>query len=259
VDPPLEAAIHRMELPAPDGALWPVLRVEIPRSMFVHRSPSGFLRRVGSSKRPMKTEELARLLQHRSQSRFIRFDEQPSRSATPEDLDGELWDRFRSGRSKDERATLGRKIGLLTLDEGGAMHPTVAGILLGTTQPENWMSNAFTQAVHYRGRKITESWDLTNYQIDAVDIGGPLDRQVTEACRFVFRNQRTGASKYMGRQDLPQYDLVSVFEALVNAVAHRDYSIHGSHIRLRMFSNRLEINIEFYSDAADAVFKALVE
>jgi predicted HTH transcriptional regulator len=32
-----------------------------------------------------------------------------------------------------------------------------------------------------------------------------------------------------------------VFEALVNAVAHRDYSMYGAKIRLRVFANRLEI------------------
>lgn len=34
---------------------------------------------------------------------------------------------------------------------------------------------------------------------------------------------------------------IAVFEAVVNAVAHRDYSISGSKIRLHMFSDRLEI------------------
>jgi predicted HTH transcriptional regulator len=32
-----------------------------------------------------------------------------------------------------------------------------------------------------------------------------------------------------------------VFEAITNAVAHRDYSLGGSKVRLRMFDNRLEI------------------
>ena len=36
--------------------------------------------------------------------------------------------------------------------------------------------------------------------------------------------------------------LAAVFEALVNAVAHRDYSIHGSKIRLRLFDDRLEVS-----------------
>jgi len=33
-----------------------------------------------------------------------------------------------------------------------------------------------------------------------------------------------------------------VFEAVVNAVAHRDYSIYGSKIRLRLFADRLEVS-----------------
>ena len=76
------------------------------------------------------------------------------------------------------------------------------------------------------------------HQLDAADITGPLDRQVIEACRFIFKNMRMAAMKFLGRVDLPQYDMSAVFEALVNAVAHRDYSVHGSKIRLRMFEDR---------------------
>lgn len=49
------------------------------------------------------------------------------------------------------------------------------------------------------------------------------------------------ATKQEGRHDIPQYDMTAVFEALVNAVAHRDYSIYGAKIRLRMFADRLEL------------------
>jgi len=52
---------------------------------------------------------------------------------------------------------------------------------------------------------------------------------------------RIGAIKDMGRRDIPQFDLSAVFEAVVNAVVHRDYSVYGSKIRLRMFSDRLEL------------------
>ena len=58
---------------------------------------------------------------------------------------------------------------------------------------------------------------------------------------LVVGNMRVAASKTIGRRDMPQYDLAAVFEALVNAVAHRDYSMYGSKIRPRMFANRLEI------------------
>ena len=72
-------------------------------------------------------------------------------------------------------------------------------------------------------------------------MAGPLDAQVENACRFVARNMKTAAFKAMGRVDRPQFDMAAVFEAVVNAVAHRDYSIHGSKIRLRLFEDRLEI------------------
>jgi len=41
--------------------------------------------------------------------------------------------------------------------------------------------------------------------------------------------------------DVPQYDLIAVFEAITNAVAHRDYSMAGAKVRLRLFADRLEI------------------
>ena len=40
---------------------------------------------------------------------------------------------------------------------------------------------------------------------------------------------------------MPEYSARAVFEALVNAVVHRDYAVSGSHIRLFMFSDRLEL------------------
>nr|VFK36557.1 MAG: Putative ATP-dependent DNA helicase recG C-terminal [Candidatus Kentron sp. SD]VFK39644.1 MAG: Putative ATP-dependent DNA helicase recG C-terminal [Candidatus Kentron sp. SD]VFK78048.1 MAG: Putative ATP-dependent DNA helicase recG C-terminal [Candidatus Kentron sp. SD] len=49
------------------------------------------------------------------------------------------------------------------------------------------------------------------------------------------------AVKGPARRDIPQYARRAVFEAVVNAVAHRDYSIHGAKIRLHMFADRLEI------------------
>ena len=41
---------------------------------------------------------------------------------------------------------------------------------------------------------------------------------------------------------MPQYSPEAIFEALVNAVAHRDYSMSGRRIRLSMFEDRLEID-----------------
>ena len=53
-----------------------LLKIEVPRSLFVHKTPNGYFIRQGSSKREMTTEQLGRLLQSRSQAHRISFDEQ---------------------------------------------------------------------------------------------------------------------------------------------------------------------------------------
>lgn len=186
----------------------------------------------------MPPDLLARLFQQRSQSRLIRFDEQVVSRATLNDLSEPLWQRFTNSRSDGNRESFLGKLGMARADDEGILRPTVAGVLLATEDPREWLPNAFVQAVAYRGTEVTPGPD---YQLDAADISGPLDQQAWQACQFVRKNMWMGASKEQGRHDEPQFDLTAVFEALVNAVAHRDYSIHGSKIRLRLFADRLEI------------------
>ncbi len=241
VEPPLAPVIERLSLPGPDGVPVPVVRVEVPRSLFVHRSPGGYLHRVGSAKRAMSPEFLGRLFQQRSQAGLLRFDEQPVAGATLDDLVPALWQRFRTPRSDAAREDFLGKLGLARRDDTGSWRPTVAGCLLSTADPRPFLPNAFIQAVAYTGPTATPEPAAPGYQLDAQDISGPLDEQVAGALRFVLRNMRVGARKELGRHDLPQYDLTAVFEAVVNAVAHRDYAIHGSKIRLRMYADRLEL------------------
>ena len=76
IDPPIEdLVLDRLSLPSSSGVEATVIKVDIPRSLFVHRSPGGFLHRIADSKRSMSTEYLARMFQQRSQTRMIRFDE----------------------------------------------------------------------------------------------------------------------------------------------------------------------------------------
>jgi ATP-dependent DNA helicase RecG len=220
--------------------LLPVIKIDVFPSLFVHKSPGGYFHRVGSAKREMAPDYLARLFQQRSQTRIIRFDEQPVPGAVLDDLHAELWQRFASVRVDEPREVLLGKLAMAQTDTDGVLRPTVAGVLLASSDPCRWLPNAFIQAVSYRGDTVRPQSDHL-YQLDAQDIKGPLDRQVQLACAFVKRNMRVAAVKDMGRRDIPQFDMTAVFEALVNAVAHRDYAIYGSKIRLRMFSNRLEL------------------
>lgn len=219
-----------------------MLKIDVPRSLFVHQSPGGYLHRVGSSKRVMPPDDLAHLFQQRSQTRLIRFDEQAIAEATLDDLEPELWERFRTARTRDRREDLLAKLALARQDDDGMWRPTVTGVLMATRDSRRWLPNAFIQAVAYAGTSAVPRLSDGRYQLDARDITGPLDVQALEACRFVARNMKIRARKHIGRVDLPQFDLAAVFEAVVNAVAHRDYSIHGSKVRLRLYTDRLVLS-----------------
>ncbi len=242
VTPPIEQLVlDRLSVPSGSGRTVSIVKLEVPRSLFVHRSPGGYWHRVGDSKRVMTPEFLARLFQQRSQTRLIRFDEQPVVSARLDDLSEHLWMRFRTLRSDDEQETFLVKLGMAARAGDGKVRPTVAGVLMGSETPERWLPNAYVQVVAYRGSSVTADAVAANYQLDAADITGSLDQQIIDAGRFVLKNMRRGASKTVGRVDEPQFDMADVFEALVNAVAHRDYAMHGAKIRLRLFEDRLEL------------------
>ena len=235
IKPPVLFRSFRLQLPDNTGALKAVLVVEIPRSLFVHRSAGGYFFRQGSSKREMPPDYLGRLFQQRSQARLIRFEEQPVPQSSVDDLSGELWCNYTT-RSDEPAVNVLLKRGLLTKEEGGAVRASIAGVLLCCENPERFLPNSYIEAVRYRGKKQD-----SNYQTDAQKICGPLNRQIEQAMIFLGRNQTVSAVKIPHRIEIGQFSERAVFEAVVNAVAHRDYSIFASKIRFFMFDDRLEI------------------
>jgi len=237
VKPALDAVIRKLELPDSTGKLVPLIRVDVGRSLFVHKSPGGYFRRLGSSKREMPPDLLARIFQERSQSRVIRFDESPVPGTSPAELDLQLARRFMRDDAEPTDALL-RKLRIVADDGDGVPRLTVTGVLLCTQEPQRWMPHAQIQAVSYAGDRKD-----VNYQSDARDIGGPLDAQVMEAFHFVRRNMRVQATKTTARMEYAQFSERAIFEALVNAIAHRDYSMAGARVRLHMFGDRIELSV----------------
>ena len=214
-----------------------LLKIEVPRSLFVHKSSNGYFIRQGSSKRQMPTEQLGRLLQSRSQARIISFDEQFVPNTYKDTLRETLYQRFitagATDREKVEDLLLKRR---LLVKEGQEYRASVAGLLMCHDRPDDYLYNSFIQAVFYNSVERD-----ANYQIDAKDFKGPLDQQIVDAFKFVERYNQVSARKDIGRVERSQYSMRAVFEAVVNAVVHRDYSKAESKIRLFMFADRLEL------------------
>lgn len=235
IKPPLDIVTRHVELPDAQGVMQPVIVVEVPQSLWVHQSANGCFRRVGHAKRELPPDALARLFQQRSQARLIRFEEQAVPRCHFDDLDALLLRRFIKPDQGEVTTQLSR-LHLLTISDD-QLTPTVVGVLLCTFNPARWLPNVEILAVAHSGTR-----NDPNAQVDALEIQGPLDRQIMDVFHFVRRNMQTVARKALGRVDYPQYHLGAVFEAIVNAVAHRDYSQHAQRIRLFMFSDRLEIH-----------------
>lgn len=236
IDPPLPIFTRLLELPDASGTLKPVLYIAIDKSLFVHSSNGRYYFRVAESKKPMKPDYLARLMMQRSQARMIWFDEKSVPGTTPEDLDPSLYKKFLREKGQPESLQL-RKLKMVVQNEEKNDTLSISGVLLGTAQPTQWLPNAYIQAVCYEGGRRN-----ADDQLNAKDIDGPLDQQVQKALSFVEQNMTIAARKILGREDIPQYSLTAILEALVNAVAHRDYDQYGMKIRLHMFSDHLVLS-----------------
>ncbi len=167
---------------------------------------------------------------------FSGFDEQIVPGTSVNDLNPKRWNQFRTAISSRVDQEFLEKMKLIAKDDDGVTRATVSGLLMTSDAPEAYLSSAFIQAVCYRGTERNAA-----YQLDAKDIRGALDEQIRDACKFVEKNMRVFATKAPYRIETPQFSMNAVFEAIVNAVAHRDYAIYGSKIRLHLFCDRLEI------------------
>lgn len=232
VKPSVNIGVFRIAMPD-DGA---VLLAEIPQGYAAHASPGGVFQRVGSSKRPLIGDEHLRLAQRRGQARFVWYDEQPVPHTGFGSLDESLWRPLLSVTSAADPEVALTRMRMLATDEHNVTRATVAGLLICSRNPAQWLRNAYITATRYRGD------DRASGQTDTQDIYGPIQEQIGQALAFARRNMQIAAVKAPTRQDLPQYSEAALFEAIVNAVVHRDYSVHSGRIRIAMFSDRVEIN-----------------
>ena len=231
LEPPIRVEVHRREL---DGKAF--LLVAVPRGEALHERGGQAFIRVGATKRRLQRAESLRLAQNRSQHGYLWFDRQIVPDTGFETLSERLWEPLLSvsGAADPRRGLLNLR--LLAPDEAGVDRATVAGILLCAHSPQDWLPQATIAATHYLGL------DRASGQLDAQEITGPLPAQISDAVHFVVRNMRVSSRKTPEREDVSQYGRAAVFEAVVNAVAHRDYSMSSRRIRLSMFRNRLEVD-----------------
>ena len=234
-DPPIRPTIRKVMLPDITSSDVKVMIISIHKSLYVHRTSGGrWYIRVGDSKRDLTQQELARLFQQRG--RLFVFDEMAVPTAIENDLDKKAIKRFFGSEISIPINELMLNTRIITMDEEGMPRPTVAGLLAFGIGPQAHLPSAYIEAAVYRGTAPD-----SNQLVHSETIKGTVDAQIDNAVAFVKRFMLKPSIKKEGRMDFPQYAISAVHEAIVNAVAHRDYSISGSKIRLFMYDDRLEL------------------
>ena len=189
IKPAVRIRTHHRQLP--DGKR--LLLVEVPEGDSQHDSPGGSYIRVGGSKQKMTSDERLRLAQRRGQARFRSFDEQTVPDTGFGTLDEWLWKPLLTAEGAAAPESALGKLALLKPDEAGIPRATIAGVLLCTRNPEQWLPNACITATRYRGKERASG------QIDAQEITGPLNRQIADAVAFAVRNMHVAARKEPAR------------------------------------------------------------
>ena len=120
-----------------------LLKIEVPRSFFVHKTANGYYTRQERSKKEMSTEQLARLFQTRSQPRTTPFETLPVPNTHKSTLREPLYRRFITEEAtEDDIEDLLLKRTLL-VEESREIRASVAGVLMCHETPDDFLYNSF--------------------------------------------------------------------------------------------------------------------
>lgn len=124
-------------------------------------------------------------------------------------------------------------------------NPTVCSIMLFGKYPQYLSPNLDIVAVvcpteKYADEAVTGERFIANKRFD-----GTISQMLEGALSFVRQNMKisTVIDETGHRKDVPQYPLKAIREIILNALIHRDYSIHTENdpIRIEMYPDRIEV------------------
>lgn len=124
---------------------------------------------------------------------------------------------------------------------------TLSATLLFSPYPQAYFPQLCITAVVIPGKEIGDLGEMKERFLDNQRIEGNIPQMLESALSFVRKNMRTKTiiNPDTGkREDKTDYPITAVREAIINALVHRDYSIHteGMPIQLLMFEDRMEIH-----------------
>jgi predicted HTH transcriptional regulator len=210
----------------------------------VHKAGDQLIRRRFGSKSELIAAVYASLVQVLEDRELIRtgpFDATFCRDATLEDLDDEriasfvaLARRSRGFPLAEDSESHDVLTHLDLLDKG---RPTHAAVLLFGKRPQRFLITSEVKCAHFHGTQVEKP--IPSYQV----YKGTAFALVDQALDFVMSKiDRWVGTRSESAQAPTVYEIPRevIAEAIVNAVAHRDYTSAAS-VQVMLFSDRLEV------------------
>lgn len=201
--------------------------------------------RVGDADKPMTEYEV---YSYEAFRKKYRDDIRPVAQVGVQDLDQDRLAQYVLRRKQDRphfaTLELSQLYDLIGVTKNGDV--TLAAVLLFSPYPQAYFPQLSIIATHVPGTEMGLLDEQGQRFIDSKRLEGTLPEMLGQAVGFVRNNMQvsTRIDPATGRRmDRPEYPLDAVRETILNALVHRDYSIHteGMPIRLTMYSDRLEV------------------
>ena len=215
-----------------------LLRFETDWSPEVHRITDGrYLLRIGDSNTPFPAEKITALKTGKIQGAFERtFPPSASLDDLNIDLIRDIADRVKLDLSPEELLAHYR----LIESRNGRFIPNLAGLLLFGKDPLRWHPRCGIHFARYEGTEHRYGREFNVIKQERVEAPlAVLVEQAYETIRPHIRERHVLHDLFFHERF--EYPTFAWQEAIVNAAAHRDYSIQGLAIEILMFDDRLEI------------------
>ena len=210
----------------------------------IQKAQSGLIRKRFNSSDELVTALYAALVEYLDSKDLVRsepFDAAPCSKASLGDLDTEQMGWFiRTARSAREfpltegTSTQELLVHLNLLNDG---RPTNAAMLVFGKAPQRFLISSEVKCAHFHGTEVAKP--IPSYQV----YNGTAFQLVDQAVDFVLSKIALSVGTRAESVQAPvAYEIPKevVTEAIVNAVAHRDYTSNAS-VQVMLFSDRLEI------------------
>ncbi len=124
----------------------------------------------------------------------------------------------------------------ILVDINEQKYMSFAGALFFAKNITKWVKNSGVQLVKFDGNEVTDPI------VDRKDIEGNLPVIIDKSVDFVdIHNKMSERFEGIRRIDVHDYNKYVIRELIVNAFAHRDWSLHGAKVRVYVFDDYIEI------------------